>query len=192
MKYLKMLGLAAVAAMALMAFGAGSASATKLCTVATEPCPNADVTSIHAELVGEAVLETKEGTVLNKCKKSTISGDVTNGATGSPASGPVTVLTFGECERTVDVIKLGSMDVNNISGTFNGTVTVTGTEVTSQTPFGTCVFTATNLGTLLGGAPAKMSINALVNRTSGLCPAEVRWTAEYKVTSPSALYVTHN
>jgi len=37
-KYLKMLGLAAIAATALMAFGANSASATELCATTQVPC----------------------------------------------------------------------------------------------------------------------------------------------------------
>ena len=80
MKYIKMLGLAAVAAAALMAFvGAGTASATTL----TGPGGTALSvgTTMHSASEGKAVLDAPFGNV--ECE-STVHGAVTeNGGAGS-------------------------------------------------------------------------------------------------------------
>jgi hypothetical protein len=215
MKYVKMFGLAAVAAMALMAFaGAGSASATVLCKVhtLTTGCAAggqdyAAKTTIHAtHTTGTTgILETTGGTTLVTCSESTISGETTNtGSSTTTVDGPVKSFTFGGCTNTVDVIKLGSLEIHHISGTDNGTLTAKETEVTVNGIFGeSCIYGAgagLNLGTLVGSVttkeqptdPAKITINTIVKRTGGggFCPAETRWTASYTVTSPSPLYVS--
>jgi len=197
MKYLKMLGLAAVAAMALMAFGAGSASATVLCSESiTTGCGTAgkDLASgtvIEAKLLGTAVLKTKEGTVLDECEGSKIKGKTsTTGGSGSTVKGPVEELAWGTCTKTTHTLTNGELEIHHITGTDNGTLTVVGTEVTVNTIFGSCVFTASDIGTLVGGSPAKISmVNQVVKRLSGLCPSEVLWTAEWEVTSPKPLWV---
>jgi hypothetical protein len=60
--------------------------------------------------------------------------------------------------------------------------------------FGSCTYgtgTGTDMGTIVGGNPAILTINAripLTKNESGLCPAETRLTAEYAVTTPSPLW----
>jgi len=205
MKYIKMLGLAAVAAMALMAFGAGTASATKLCTVNTDPCPAGSTepveTEIHATLTANttAVLETSGGTVLDTCTESTVKGKTakTAAATGESVKGDIETLTWGNCTRTTTTEAVGNLELHDAAGA-DGTLTATGTtEVTIDTIFGSCIYgtgTGLNLGAVKGGSPATLSINVGVPKISGnfACPATGIWTANYTVTKPTSLFITHN
>ncbi len=173
MKYVKMLGLAAVAAAALMAFvGAGTASATVLC--ATEPVANGAGTEhatcpegwaygagtvIHAVLDPEqhATLTDGEGNKIITCKKSTVKGKTTNEGTATETpDGPIEVLTFEECTSpflgntacTVKTLKGGELEVHWDIDTVNGTLTSRNAEVTTNcnSIFGTihCIFTTVN------------------------------------------------
>ncbi len=204
MKYVKMLGLAAVAAMALMAFvGAGTASATVLCkTTLTTGCAAAGQdypagTKIHATSEGSAVLETTGGVVLDTCTGSTVKGKTSNtGGASETVSGPIEELAWGACSRTTNTLKLGSLEVHHIAGTDNGTLTATGgIEVTILTIFGTCTFgTGANLdiGRVTGGAPATIDTDkTVVPKIAGnaACPAHGVWNANFIVTEPTPLYV---
>jgi hypothetical protein len=218
MKYLKMLGLAAVAAMALMAFvGAGTASATVLCkTQLTTGCAASGWdypagTTIDATLkspTSTATLETTGGTTLDTCTGSTVHGKTeTTGSSTTTVSGKLTSelnaegdpkgLTWSGCTVPTTTLAAGSLEIHWISGTDNGTLTASGAEVTVNTGFfGACVYgtgTGKDLGTLLGGSPATLAISTNVTLTkneSGLCPSETKWTATYEVTTPKPLFVT--
>jgi hypothetical protein len=108
----KMLGLLVVAAAALMAF-AGSASAT-----ITSPAGTAYTGEIHMN--GSEIWFHTGGNV--NCKKSTLSGSVTNGGT----TVPINELTFSECGTTTfAVLKKGHMSIAS-----DGTVYLSGTEYT--------------------------------------------------------------
>jgi hypothetical protein len=101
---------------------------------------------------------------------------------------------MGGCkENPIVVENAGSLTVENISGTTNGTVRSIGAKVKTPSPFGTltCVTAAapgTDLGTLTGVASgnATMAVNASLN--CGLITA--KWTATYTVTTPTGLGVT--
>jgi hypothetical protein len=212
MKYVKMLGLAAVAAAALMAFvGASTASATVLCKVAvnttTGVCPTSPAnekypkeTEIAAELNNGATepaeLETEFLTI--KCEASTVSGKTENeGSSTTTVKGPISTLTFTKCNCPVTVLKPGSLEIHWISGTDNGTVTSSNAEVTvnCSTIFGTvhCIYVtnSTDLGTLTGGTTATLTANASIPRvtTNALCANLALWKAKYKVTKPDSLFV---
>ena len=210
MKYLKMLGLAAVAAAALMAFVGGStASATVLCkTTPTKPqtpegttCPPNQAypagTKIHAVNEEHTVLTTEFLNVT--CTESTVEGETENeGSATETVKGPITVLTFNGCNCTVNVLKRGSLEVHWIEGTHNGTLKSSGAEVTVEcsTIFGKvhCIYTtnATDLGTLTGGKTATMDISSAgIPRvtTSALCDPTSNWDAKYNITTPDELYV---
>ncbi len=215
MKYVKMLGLAAVAAAALMAFvGASTASATVLCKVEGEKagtattgtkCPAEKAypkgTVIHAVNTSTAILEGEPFNI--ECKKSTVQGETTNeGSATETVDGPITVLTFEECgPSTVTVLKKGTLEVhwinNEDKGSHDGTLTANGQEVTTETStiFGKvhCIFVTenTDLGTLKGGNPATFTANAVIKKlsTNALCPSPGTWTASYEVTSPKPLFV---
>jgi hypothetical protein len=193
MKYIKMLGLAAVSAMALMAFGAGSASATTL-EVATVT-QNSSVT-LSATLASgtSAILETTSGDFQDTCTSSTVGGKTESPFTGTTVSGKVTTLTFSNCTHGTRVKSNGSLSVEHIKNTTNGTVRSTGASVeVDSTTFGatlTCTTNNTHLGTLTGSghAHATMHINAVVN--CGFFAPTARWKGTYTVTSPTGLGVS--
>jgi len=203
MKYLKMLGLAAVAAMALMAVTAGSASATTLEIGGVTQ--NASVTITASLKAGtSAILKDTAGISSNTCTASHVHGSTTsadragvtvdNAYTGDSLTGPLTPgaggLSFSGCAREpVTADATGELHITWTSGT-NGTVTSSGAEVTTGSPFGTlnCKTNAgTHLGTLTGVAAgnATMDINAVLS-CSGISS---KWEATYSVTTPSGLGV---
>lgn len=209
MKYMKMLGLAAIAAAALMAFvGASSASATVLCKVTPEganaTCPSTQDypagTKIESTLeAGTTAILESGSTVLDTCTASTVAGETkTTGSATETVKGPITTLSWGTaatpCSKTTDTISKGELEIHWIKGTHNGTLVGKGSEVTINTIFGTCVYgssTGITFGTVESGSPAKIAINAVVPKISGnfACPETSRWTANYTVTSPTPLYV---
>jgi hypothetical protein len=201
MKYVKMLGLAAVAAAALMAFiGAGTASATVLCSATETPCSAANkwgLVHIHLSSEGSTILKETGagGETLDTCKSSTLTGDITNaGGSGVPVTGNVTALTWSECTWTTTTNTLGKISIDGpLTGTSNGTVTADAPiEVTISIPFfGSCVYgvkAGVSLGTLTEGKPATVDANAVAEKLSGssiTCPATANWTGSYTVTEPA-------
>lgn len=209
MKYLKMLGLAAIAAGALMALaGAGTASATEL------TCKNAEgkivmcpaPTAIHA--VNEGIV-TLDAALTIECKKSTVSGNASTGGGSSTETpnGAITALTFEECEGwhvTVVAGHLGTLEVHTKTAVAdgNGTVTSAGTEVTLE-GFGLhCIYgtsTGHDIGTLTGSKnlenkTATFDIEAEVTRVGGRSGAfcggtTAKWTGFYSITTPDYLDV---
>jgi hypothetical protein len=191
MKHLKMLGLAAIAAMGLMAFvGAGTASATTLFTDSAKTVKYLKGTTFHWTLVPGTswILTAPTGTVVTTCTSATIHGTTEN-ETGATITSKISSLTWGGCAQTTHTIANGSLSINSA-----GEVTGVGTQVTSAI-FGTsCTYgtgTGTKLGTLTGGAPAKLKVNATVSRIAGgfLCPASGDWEGEFVVTAPHATFV---
>ena len=159
MRYVKTLALAAVAAGALMAFiGAGTASASVICSTTADPCPNGQAwpngTVIDFSLKSgtKAKLVTTENEVLDECSTSTVKGDITNtGSSTATVTGTITELTWGgPCTFPTVTLHKGCLEVHKIAGTSNGTVTsdpcdpVEGkenTEVTINTFFfGSCIY----------------------------------------------------
>ena len=208
MKYLKILGLAAVAAMALMAFaGAGTASAAGvLCSTATTPCTSkwAVGTTLEFSLKTgtSAKLTTTDTATLATCTSSTLTGTLTENpnATTKNATGSVAKagLTWGGCLVTTTTLEGGTLEVEAGSAGA-GTVRAKGFQITINTgAFGSCTYTAgtgTHLGTLSEGSAgtATLSINAVVSKLAGvLCPPSARWIAEYTLTKPTntTLYVS--
>jgi hypothetical protein len=196
LKYLKMLGLAAVAAMALTAFlGAGTASATKLCTDTACTVVYPKDTVIAASLItgGSARLTAADGATLATCTGGNVSGKTGN-ESGAAVSGSIEELTWTGCSQTTHTIKKGSLHITHISGTHNGTVVGTESEVTVGILGTTCTYgtaAGTHLGVLQGGETPILKIETKVTKTAGgfLCPSTSGWDAEYVVTSPHALYV---
>jgi hypothetical protein len=220
MKYLKMLGLAAVAAMGLMAFfGASSASATVLCKQTDTPsCAVANKygvgTVIHASLKSgtsaKLWADPKGENPLVTCTESTVRGTIANaGGSESTVSGPLTTtlnpegkhtgLTWGGCTSTTDTLTTGSsigeLEIHHIAGTHDGTVTSKNSDVTVSIFGVSCTYGSGNgldLGILKGGTKQVLSINATISKVAGsfLCPEKTIWEAEYTVTEPHEIYVT--
>lgn len=214
MKYVKMLGLAAVAAMALMAFaGAGTASAGGvLCSTTVSPCPSAQKlangTVLDFSLVakGSATLETTGGTTVDTCTAATVKGTLgenpsTKEGSVGEATGTNTEITWGApetaCTKPATTLKPGKLKINNITGTSNGTV-VADDEITVTIPglFSgeNCIYgvtPGTTIGELKEGNPAIFTANAVATKIADATdkctfgPADTKWTAEYQLTSPA-------
>jgi hypothetical protein len=207
MKYVKILGLLAVAAAALMAFAA-SASATTVTsptgTAATLTTGSGEThkkgTQIHAISEEGAVAGTSHVLLHNsnasiQCN-STVEGDLESQGAGVTAKGEIDILTFTNCTNgwTVTVDVRGSLEVHWVGPSgYNGTLTSSGATVTAvlHTIFGdiTCRYAtnATHIGTVTGGNPATLHIEAAIpfHSGGGLCGSGVsNWTGKYVTTGP--------
>jgi hypothetical protein len=190
MKYIKLLGLAAVAAAALMAFvGAGTASAQGTITCSEGvACPNGttiEATSTHVTLhppFGEIT-----------CTHSRVHGFTTSATTGN-----VGTLTFGNAERkcgiwTIHVLKTGTLHTET-----GGILKGAGQEVTVEGSGVHCTFgtgAGTKLGTVTpssGGTKAVLDIEAkipVVGGRSGIfCGTTAQWTGKYTVLEPTPFF----
>ena len=194
MKYIKMLGLAAIAAMALMAFvGAGTASAT---TLEVEGVKQNKSVTIEASLASgtSAILKDKNGTTNDTCTGSTVKGATEGSFSAASIGGKVSSLTFTGCSHTTHVLAPGSLSVTWTSGA-NGTVSSSGAKVTVvSTVFGASATCETGAGTVIGTLTGVASGNATmhINATTLNCGilGTSSWTGTYSVTSPKGLAVT--
>jgi hypothetical protein len=199
MKYVKMLGLAAVAAMALAAFaGAGTASATEICTTTSFPCPaGSQITTLELSKDPNTspVLETTENSIQDTCTGATASGAVTQGDSTHTVVGAHVNLGFTGCTSTTVVNNEAecSLEAHGIAGTDNATITAKGCTVTVNLGV-SCTYGAgagIDLGTFVGGTTKTIAINTVVRKNDGsgfLCPETTRWTASYIATNHSAVY----
>ncbi|MGN6664438.1 MAG: hypothetical protein ACTHK6_09595 [Solirubrobacterales bacterium] len=193
MRYLQMIGLAAVAAAALMAFS-GSASATTLTCGAGLTCPPG--TQIKAKLKeGASVVAGSGMTSKAQCLESTITGKTQNvGSSTETVTIAIEGLTFASCNCGDKILKKGTLEVHTqgMTENNNGTVTSSGTEVTFNCSGFDCAWTtaSTDLGVLTGGKPAVLAIKATLNGPGGLaCGMTATWEAEYEITEPTTLLV---
>jgi len=206
MKYVKMLGLAAVAAMALTAFvGAGTASATVLCSTNTSPCPAGQKWPTGTQIEFTVTQNTSAGWLtteaeeISTCTGGKLKGEITNAGSATEAVKiKVSEDTWNGCTFPTISLELGSLEVTNISGTSNGTIKMSSKfRFTMNTIFfGSCVYgssTGIEFGTLTGGASGVAGINviAVLGEGSGICCPSAKWSEHYTLTSPSgtALYV---
>jgi hypothetical protein len=193
MKYLKILGLAAVATAALMALvGSSTASATVLCSTTTTPCNSKVASGTRIGYVSESSILIKEtgasGETLDTCKKSKITGENTSSTTGT-----TTTLDWEECTWTTTAIELGKLETTGpLTGTSNGTI-VSDAEirVTISIPFfGSCVYgvePGVSLGTLTEGKPATFDANSVTTKRSGssiTCPQTSLFSGTYTMNEP--------
>ena len=203
MKYLKMLGLAAIAAGALMAFvGAGTASATELTCSAGVMC--AAPTHIHAVNEGTVTLDPIIGNI--ECTESTVTGRANTGSSTTTvesvnekgAASELEALTFGGCNATITVEKKGSLEVHTrtASADGNGTLTSKGAQIKIVFNGITCTATTgtgTDIGTLTGSkntkSTATLDIEATIPLDGAFCGGSASWTGKYLVTTPDYLDV---
>lgn len=184
MKYLKILGLAAVAAMAMTAFAASSASAT---TLEENGVTKNSSTTITASLKTgtKAVLKDTNNFSRNECEVSHVHGTTTSPYTGTSVTGHIETLTFASCTRPVTVHFPGKLEITYTSGT-NGTVASEEAIVTVNSAIGTLnceTGTTTDIGTFTGvsSGNSTMDINAVLN--CGIIPS-AKWEGTYEVTTP--------
>jgi hypothetical protein len=204
MKYLKMLGLAAVAAAAMTAIlGAGTASATTLCennqtTGCTKHVANETELDFSLEPETVATLTDSFGIPIVECKASTVKGKTTStGSSTTTVEGNITSLSFTECTREVHVNTktTGTLEIHHKAGTDDGTVTSNDTTVSiTNVPFlGTCRYLTNNtdIGTLfgsLGDTDPTFEINALIPTETSGCP-NGRWEGSYEYTGTTTFIV---
>jgi hypothetical protein len=184
-----------------MAFvGVGTASASIICSTTTNPCTSSwpTPTTVDFSLTSSAKLKEvgPEGETINTCTEGTVHGIMTQGTQNGSTSTPILHiekegLTWGKCNFPTTTVKGGTLEVHNIAGTFNGTVTGSGFEVTINTVFfGSCIYgtgESVDLGKLTEGNPAVFHAEAIVKRLNinFACPKEAEWNATYTLTSPS-------
>lgn len=195
MKRIKIEGLVILAAMALMASVApGNASATAL---EIEGWAEDESVTIEASLKSgtSTLLKTTGGLFANTCTESSLKGDTESPFIGTTVTGAVDSFSFTSCTNSVTVHKAGTLHVQQISSTTNGTVSWSGAEVTVGSPFGTlnCKPGAgVDIGTLTGSkeGTALLDISAVLN--CGFLLPSAKWEATYVVTSPVGLGVAQD
>lgn len=222
MKYLKALSLAAVAALALMAFVGVSSASAKVCSTSGEGLACASghgkeyTGPIVASLIettggaGEVHAVLTSGFIQVTCTTSTVSGTITNAATGT---GDIEGQTFAGCTSSfgttctantsasaankwhsvavTETAPNGRMEVENITGTF-----------TCPTPFGTvvCRYKKAKVGAAgeikIFGSDTTPTIEATEvplereAESSSFCSTTAKWDGRYEITSPSSLFLT--
>jgi hypothetical protein len=202
MKHVKMLGLAAIATLGLMAFvGAGTASATTLCT-STKVVEGKTVCAvaygvgqeIHLTLKSgtSALLETTTGEKIATCTESTVKGTIGT-STGTWVAVGISTLAWNNCSQTTDTLNTGSIEIMQTAGD-EGLVIGKGSNVTFGVFGVTCTYgtgEGVALGFLHGGTNAELTNVGEVPKTGGgfLCPSAGSWTATYVVTTPHAVHV---
>jgi hypothetical protein len=190
MKQLKRIAAAALAAAALTAtLGAAGASATTL-EVGGKTTNASVLIKMSLKAGFSTVFRDTFGVSQKTCVKSEIEVDTNSPFTGVTVTGAIDKLTFEECDKPVTFHSKGTLHISHIPSTTNGTVTWSGAQYTTTSPFGylNCVSgQGTHLGTLIGKASghAELVINALFN-----CGISKKWIATYTVTSPTGLGVS--
>jgi RHS repeat-associated protein len=192
---MSMFGLAVLIALGLMAFvGAGTASATALCTSSPGPCYAAGSEIESSLRFGTSAELTSGGSTIATCTGSEVSSTTGNDI-GEWIDGSVTKedLTWSGCSQTTATTEGGTLYVRWTSGG-NGEVKGSGFGITVMIFGVNCTYgvgEGTTLGTITGGSEAEMDIYGTITKTAGtfLCPSTAVWNAAYVVTSPHALFV---
>jgi hypothetical protein len=191
MKHLKTLGLAAVAAMALTGISASSAAATTFEVGGT--AKNASITITGSlEKEASAKLEDTTGTIHNTCVEGEGTASTESPFTGEAVGGANLSKSLGSCTRPITLHKTGSIRVEHIASTTNGTVVSVGAEITSSTSLGT-INCKTGAGTVMGvltgkaSGQATLDVNAVVN--CGFLLPSTKVSGVFVATTPEAFGV---
>ena len=193
MRYLKILGLAALTGGVLMAL-ASTASATTL----TFPTGTTYTGTVTIE--EEVVLKLDGAFATVECSESHIEFDVEQHGAGVTVAGKVKTHSLGGCNFAAIVKNPGTMEIHAVgTGTHRtGTLTSSGTEVSISTSVGTCVFTtnATHFGTITptndtGGHATLDTESAKLPRTGGnfLCGSSATMTGSHTISKPEKLWI---
>ncbi|HEY3434391.1 MAG TPA: hypothetical protein VGK41_01935, partial [Solirubrobacterales bacterium] len=153
----------------IAAFGANAASATTFEVGGVTR--NSSVTfTLSLEAGSSAVWSRTDGTHMNSCTGSHMSGATTSPFTGTALTAPLSALSFSGCNPGAIVVhQPGQIWLEHISGTTDAAVWSENAELTIPTTLGftgNCKTGAgTKIGTLTGvsSGKAKIHINAVVN-----------------------------
>jgi len=208
MRYLKTIGLAAIAVAALMAVaGTGTASATVFCHTTSSPCPEKWKLGAEPRFIvkpGTAgIWNDTSGGIAAKCPEGELRGTITSAGSATetvkitvPGSGLVWKSVEG-CIET-KTLEGGTLEIHAISGTDNGSVTVTGFKITISILGSSCIYgfgVNANLGTLTGNGSGTAVLDIKTNfvkKEGGIiCPTDLNWAEEFTQEKPSGtgLYV---
>jgi len=204
MRNMKILGLCLAAALAAMAvIGAGSASATKLCSINSAPCPAGNTygkgTSIKASLVAGTVSKMASGFVTIECTSSSMSGKTTSagGGSGVAVTGEITSVTWKNCTSGLGACTASSLftpwsaEVTGSGG--SGTMSVTNAGGKFTCGGTTCEYKASKASvSVSGGSPATIKASSVsFSKVGGgfLCSSTASWSGEYEATSPNPLFI---
>jgi hypothetical protein len=154
-------------------------------------------TSVKAESEGTTTLHPPIGDI--ECKKASASLTTTNsGGSGVEVTASAESGGASECNGTVQFLATGSVSAQG-TGSNNGTLRSTGTEVTIEFSGFHCIFktSSTTIGTITGsattGSNATVDISATIPRVGGrsgaFCGSTAQWTGSFKITTPSTLNI---
>lgn len=202
MKHVKMLGLCLAGVMAAMALlGAGTASASKLCSENKSPCPAGSTIKSGTALKAQLVPGTKSVFVAGltvECSESTIEGKTTSeGGAGVAVKGEITSVVWSSCKSgstSCTASALGTPWTTEVTGS-GGSGTMTVSKAAGKFNCGglICEYEASTLSTAAtGGNPAVIKAEKASFKKKGgsfLCPGTSTWTSEYEITTPKPLFV---
>lgn len=201
-KNMKIMGLCLLGAIAAMAFlGAGTASATKLCSINTSPCPAGNTygkgTAIKAQLVAGTKSTMTSGFVNISCTESTISGKTTNEGGAGAVTGSISSVTWKGCTSGLGACTASALntpwpaEVTGSGG--NGTMSISGAGGKFTCGGTTCEYSASKASvSVSGGNPATIKAsNISFSKVGGgfLCSSTASWSGTYEATAPKPLFI---
>jgi hypothetical protein len=202
MKSMKILGLCVLGALAAMAvMGAGTASATKLCSVNTSPCPAGSAylkgTAIKAQLVAGTKSTMSSGFVNISCTESTISGKTTSDGGAGVVTGSISSVTWKNCTSGLGACTASALNTPwsaEVSGSGgNGTMSISGAGGKFTCGGTTCEYSASKASvSVSGGNPATIKASSIsFTKTGGgfLCSSTASWSGTYEATAPKPLFI---
>jgi len=211
MKYIRILGLAAIAAAAVMAFvGAGTASATTvICATGPEEsvcgagAGKAEYSGAITATSTNATLATNLSNVICSHSETTLNP---SSSTGEPITGTVSALSFTGCKtegtNIACTVTVRNLTYNaSLKGTIGGKAGVSTLTVTDALGAGAkvvcgavieCEFLTNeaDLPVTNGSPTTATATNIVLSHETGIaCPETATWSATYAVTSPAGLTV---
>ncbi|MDQ2629689.1 MAG: hypothetical protein M3Y75_01755 [Actinomycetota bacterium] len=173
--------------------GASTASATTALEISGTPKKEKAEVTASLKSGTSSVLARTDGVLLNTCTESHLGGSTESPYSGKTVTAPLSGLSFSSCTRPVAVHKMGTLHVEHIFGSTNGTVSSSGAEVTVGSPVGTLnckTEEGVDIGTLTGVKEGHATIDIDTVLDCGFLVHSATWKATYTVTSPTGLGVT--
>jgi len=184
----------------------GGSSGTVICHNTTGTSCSEDWTVEHIASLSlvknsAATLSTTGGVIEDECTGAGVVGKLTNtGGKGSPVlTVDNTNLTWSGCTKATKTLTGGELEIHNIAGTNNGTVTAKGFAITVLTGGLDCAYgaaTGTDLGTFKSGVEGLdgvLEVNTIVKRNNEhsnvFCPETAKWVAKYTQTTETAAFI---